>query len=232
MLKKTLITLLVVNSFLYANGNANYEQYVINDKFKPFFRNCDQLLDKYYYVNCYNYKLKSSIAVAYKLKKENLETHIKKRPKFEEDFELPKKHRTRWSDYLHSGYDRGHILSNQSMNATKGAQRSTFLMSNITPQVPEINRKVFLKAEKFERLLAINNNEVEVLNLIKFNDFYKTISKTKIAVPQAYIKILITNNDKYCFYIPNNQKFEDYKLKDLRINCENFFQLTKINQKG
>ncbi len=46
-----------------------------------------------------------------------------------------KKYRTTWSDYKNSGYDRGHTLSNASMRKTTQAQRSTFLMSNITPQI-------------------------------------------------------------------------------------------------
>ena len=44
--------------------------------------------------------------------------------------------------YTGSGYDRGHMAPNFAI-ATRyghGAQRETFLMSNITPQAPELNR--------------------------------------------------------------------------------------------
>lgn len=219
---KILSSLFLASSLFASNL---YSEYKVDKEYRQFFNNCDKLLNKKYYLNCYNYDKKSSLAVAYKLEKEILESgHIQKRPKFETDYELSKKYRTEWKDYLHSGYDRGHILSNQSMNATTNAQRSTFLMSNITPQVPEINRKLYLKAERYERSLALKLGYIDVLNIIVFDENPKTISKKRIAVPKAYIKVFKHKDFKQCFYIPNNKEYEDYKLKKLQINCNQVFE--------
>lgn len=45
-------------------------------------------------------------------------------------------------DYSNSGYDRGHLAPNYAIATRYGpqAQRETFLMSNITPQSPDLNR--------------------------------------------------------------------------------------------
>lgn len=45
-------------------------------------------------------------------------------------------------DYSNSGYDRGHMAPNYAIATRYGqeAQRETFLMSNITPQAPDLNR--------------------------------------------------------------------------------------------
>ena len=45
-------------------------------------------------------------------------------------------------DYSNSGYDRGHMAPNYAIATRYGheAQRETFLMSNITPQSPDLNR--------------------------------------------------------------------------------------------
>ena len=45
-------------------------------------------------------------------------------------------------DYSNSGYDRGHMAPNYAIATRYGheAQRETFLMSNIKPQAPELNR--------------------------------------------------------------------------------------------
>ena len=84
-----------------------------------------------------------NLSLVYHLDKENLlSPQVKKQLPFKPDLKVPQEYRAYPKDYTHSGYDRGHILSNASMRATKEAQESTFLMSNITPQNPFINRKI------------------------------------------------------------------------------------------
>ncbi|EHF5894579.1 DNA/RNA non-specific endonuclease [Campylobacter coli] len=136
---------------------ADYTQYKPSEDFAKYFtkQSCSQVLDKFYYLNCYDYNLKGTKAVAYRLEAENLKgEQIKKRPRFEDDTNIPKKYRTTWSDYRNSGYDRGHIASNASFRFSKAAQTSVFLMSNITPQNPQINQRVWSKIEKRERQVA------------------------------------------------------------------------------
>lgn len=126
-----------------------YTQYELHPSFKAYFKDCSLLMDKYYYINCYDYNYKGTKAIAYKLEAKILnQGHIKKRPRFQEDTNLPKKYRTYWEDYLRSGYTRGHIVPNQSMNATPQAQLSTFLMSNITPQKKILMQKFGMKSNK------------------------------------------------------------------------------------
>ena len=45
-------------------------------------------------------------------------------------------------DFSNSGYDRGHMAPNYAIGTRYGheAQRETFLMSNIAPQAPDLNR--------------------------------------------------------------------------------------------
>jgi len=52
-------------------------------------------------------------------------------------------------DYTHSGYDRGHMTPNYAIQTRYGetAQRLTFLMSNIAPQSPALNRGVWRDVE-------------------------------------------------------------------------------------
>jgi len=46
-------------------------------------------------------------------------------------------------DYTGSGFDRGHMAPNYAIGTRYGheAQRETFLMSNISPQAPDLNRR-------------------------------------------------------------------------------------------
>jgi endonuclease G len=55
-------------------------------------------------------------------------------------------------DYDRTGYDRGHMAPNYAISALYGeqAQLETFLMSNITPQKPNLNRKFWQRLEEVE----------------------------------------------------------------------------------
>ncbi|MGC9529457.1 MAG: DNA/RNA non-specific endonuclease [Candidatus Bipolaricaulaceae bacterium] len=52
--------------------------------------------------------------------------------------------------YTHSGYDRGHMAPNYAIGACYGpvAQRQTFLMSNVCPQNPSLNRGLWAALEQ------------------------------------------------------------------------------------
>lgn len=197
------------------------EGYKINEEFSGYFNtfNCSQILNQVHYVNCYDYKLKGTKAVAYAVYAKNLKKkQIKKRPRFEDDTKLPKKYRTTWSDYKNSGFTRGHIAPNASFRFDTFAQRSTFLMSNITPQNEQINSKVWNQAEQRERELALKFQSVEVLNLVIYDKTPLRI-KNNIAVPNSYIKIIKASNFKECYQIPNHN-LKDENLKTYLIQCK------------
>ncbi|APA51633.1 DNA/RNA non-specific endonuclease [Campylobacter jejuni] len=199
---------LIILSLLSTLAFADYTQYKPSEDFAKYFtkQNCSQVLDKFYYINCYDYSLKGE--------------QIKKRPRFEDDTNIPKKYRTTWSDYKNSGYDRGHTLSNASMRKTTQAQRSTFLMSNITPQNPQINQRVWNKIEKRERQVALKLGSLEVLNLVNYDNNPQRI-KNNIAIPSSYTKILKGDNFKECYQVPNHD-VENENLRIYKVKCDNF----------
>jgi len=75
--------------------------------------------------------------------------HSQPRPdRFESDW------RSLWpissDDYTRSGYDRGHLAPNYAMSVVHGrdAQMASFLMTNITPQRPKLNRQLWQRLEE------------------------------------------------------------------------------------
>src|SRR5690554_1165180 len=70
------------------------------------------------------------------------------RPNFQRDW------RTLWpvgtDHYAGSGYDRGHLAPNYAIAAVHGtqAQRDTFYMSNMSPQRPDLNRRLWQRLEE------------------------------------------------------------------------------------
>jgi endonuclease G len=52
-------------------------------------------------------------------------------------------YKVRPNDYTGSGYDRGHIAPSADRTRNEADNSATFLMSNMMPQVPELNRGVW-----------------------------------------------------------------------------------------
>lgn len=90
--------------------------------------------------------LRHPVWCAYHVKKEQ-RFEDGKRPSFAIDKSIPLSPRP--DDYTKSGYDRGHMAPNHAIMSRYGenARQQTFLMSNIAPQKPELNRGVWRNIE-------------------------------------------------------------------------------------
>ncbi len=108
------------------------------------------------------------------------------------DKSLPENWQIKHSDYTNSGYDRGHMVRSEERTATEEDNISTFLLTNIIPQRPNLNRKVWLKFEYYcEDLCKEQNKELFVYSGgIYFAD--STLkSEGKVAVPESCFKIVV-----------------------------------------
>lgn len=67
-------------------------------------------------------------------------------------------------DYTSTGYDRGHMAPNSGILQQYGqmAQLETFLMSNICPQKPDLNREVWERLERKVRTEISQNDSILV----------------------------------------------------------------------
>jgi endonuclease G len=54
-------------------------------------------------------------------------------------------------DYWNSGYDRGHLVPSADMRWNYDALKATYYYSNISPQVPELNRETWADLEDWGR---------------------------------------------------------------------------------
>lgn len=93
-------------------------------------------------------------------------------------------------DYRQSGYDRGHLCPAQDRSGDKLAMQSTFVMSNIAPQIPSMNRGSWKKTEILCRNAAMLYDSVEVLAVPVFLNRDTTfIGRHKLGVPHAFFKV-------------------------------------------
>lgn len=95
-------------------------------------------------------------------------------------------------DYTNSGYDRGHLVRSEERTATDEDNKSTFMMTNVIPQTPDLNRGVWLKLEyECERLCKEENKELYVVagGIYHTN---KTLNDAgKVVIPDSCFKIIV-----------------------------------------
>ncbi len=100
----------------------------------------------------------------------------------------------RHNDYSNSGYDRGHMAPSHNIGSRYGcpAQRQTYLMSNISPQIPLLNQRPW---GAFERVVsstyAQSFDGVWVITGPIFDDDTVTMLCSEVEIPVAFYKIVV-----------------------------------------
>jgi len=114
------------------------------------------------------------------------------------------------TDYKGSGYDRGHLCPAGSMKSSQTAMDKTFLMSNMSPQAPGLNRGKWKSLESHLRSYALSNGPVWVTTGPIFEDNIARIGASQVTVPGYFYKVVYTpkGDGKMIGFIFPNQKIE------------------------
>ncbi len=98
--------------------------------------------------------------------------------------------RIKHSDYTNSGYDRGHLVRSEERTKTIEDNKSTFILTNIIPQTPELNRNTWLELEYYcEKLCKEQNKELYIYAGGHYPPTPATINNI-IAIPDSCFKII------------------------------------------
>lgn len=122
------------------------------------------------------------------------------------------------SDYINSGYDRGHMAPNHAISLLYGkeAQEETFLMSNVTPQKASLNQKIWKHLEEMElESFTLKFKEVWVYTGPLFDSKIARLKSSYfVEIPDAFYKIYVGievdgSIKTLAFIIPQNAKMND-----------------------
>ena len=108
-------------------------------------------------------------------------------------------------DYTHSGYHRGHLKPAADSKSSQSRMNDSFLMTNVAPQTPSLNRGSWKQLEETVRDWAREFGEVYVVCGPGLES-QGQLANGKVEVPTAYWKaILRTAPDTACiaFIMPN-----------------------------
>jgi endonuclease G len=149
----------------------------------------DHLLDEGSFVLSYSPVKRVPNWVAWRLDRSYL-GRVRRTADFRPDLLLPARlYRVNDSDYLHSGYDRGHMCPSADRTATKADNKRTFLFTNIAPQLHELNAGPWEGLEEYVRQRARAGEVTYVVAGGVFEVPFRTIGNG-VVVPAANFKIV------------------------------------------
>lgn len=93
------------------------------------------------------------------------------------------------TDYSGSGFDRGHMCPSADRTNTVASNSSTFLMTNMIPQLPANNQGPWASLETYSRTLVSQGNELYIIS--GGQGLQHFIANGRVAVPAQTWKVII-----------------------------------------
>lgn len=243
---KKILLLIFIATTLYAQNPYSWVQSIHTTMGVPFDNDTtdDYIIVREQYVLSYNAGKGVPNWVAWQLNKNWYGDVPRYNGNFITDTTLPEgMYRVKHSDYTNSGYDRGHMVRSEERTRTVEDNKSTFILTNIMPQTPDLNQGVWLNLEyhcedlckKFDRDLYVYAGGV-------FHTDSTVKGEGKVAVPDSCFKIILicpsgsyVPIDTIAVMMPNiagvrTDKWEKYKTTIKNIeNSTRYVFLRKLN---
>ncbi len=154
-----------------------------------------EVLENHGFTVGYSEHQRNPLWVAYRVYDVSSLQHAPRPSRFKVDART--RSQVRHDDYTGSGYDRGHMAPNFAMATRYGAagQADSFLMSNVVPQPPGLNRHLW---KDLEMRVALRYGryfkEVWVITGPVFTSPVRRLD-SGVAIPSAYYKIVVDEAD-------------------------------------
>jgi endonuclease G len=154
---------------------------------------------------------------------------------FRPDYRIPPIFRADLVDFRGSGYDRGHLVASANQRDVEVQNSETFLLSNMSPQHPQFNRRIWKELEQAVRNLNASEEVLEtfVVNgpIFNFDEQVMVIgdedeeNEVTIPVPHAFFKSILTEDNRgrikmWSFILPNRkceEPLEEYLVPTTKV---------------
>lgn len=167
----------------------------INDLELPSYIEDATILTKHGFTVGFSKKYRHPYWVAYKLNCSETKGEIPRSNYFRED-QILGKYSPSTDDYYASGYDKGHLIPAADNKADSLSMHDSFLMSNVSPQIPEFNRGIWKKLEEQVRDWACDYDSIYVITGALLHNELTRLGKSKVAIPDHYFKSLLVFDGK------------------------------------
>ena len=128
--------------------------------------------------------------IAYELTKEETNSLFERTDKFLVD-PMVSTGTAENSDYLKSGYDKGHLAPAADMGWSAVTMKESFYLSNMSPQLPGFNRGVWKRLEELMRSWAIDNKAIYIVTGPLLSKGLPAIGSNGVSIPNYYYKVIL-----------------------------------------
>lgn len=186
--RKTTLNVLCYYTLLCVLFSFNVVAQTFN--FLPAEINGHQKLTYTQFTLSYNEEHEQPDWVAYELTKDEVAMDRDRCDCFEKDDNVITGSATE-NDYRSTGFDKGHLCPAADNNMSEKANRESFLMSNMSPQLPSFNRGIWSELESWVRDQAELHSTIYVVTGPVFLNNLGTIGGNKVTIPGYFYKALL-----------------------------------------
>ena len=166
----------------------------------------------------YSGRTKTPLVVAERLNRHRLQkaSGLERTDKFYADARVPSSQRATLSDYQGSGYDRGHLAAAANQYTPSGMAQS-FALTNMVPQDPTHNRKLWAKLESdIRKYVQRASGDVFVFTGATFADGQPRIGSGQVWVPSHLFKLIYDASTQraWAYILPNRPDAQLHKPID------------------
>lgn len=154
----------------------------------------DVLLERYCYTVSYNKGTRQPNWVMWQLTDEHvMQKKDGVRNEYREDSDIREGSRATLADYTSSGYDKGHMCPGGDCNWDDEGRDETFLLSNMCPQNPNLNRGDWKEIEIACRKWAKQYGNIYIVcgPIFMKSQQHEIIGVNQIPVPEAFFKVVL-----------------------------------------
>lgn len=137
-------------------------------------------------------------------------------------------------DYWDSGYDRGHMAPSADFRWSRKALSESYYYSNISPQTPQLNRRVWSSLETQIREWVIEYGDLLIITGPVLREDLSKIPQgsNRVSIPELHYKIVVDlkhKTPKAVAFIFENTKDVQYNLKESLVTIDSIEALTGID---
>lgn len=155
--------------------------------------------------------------VAYELRASELEGGAQRSDNFREDARVARSAPAKWPG---SGYDRGHMKPAADSRGSTAEMSSSFLMTNMAPQTPALNRGEWKGVEELVRAWGVQYGQVYVI--MGGSEATQTVLAQDVRVPTHFWKAVLrygSDTSAVAFLFPNTAEVPG-TVADYRITVD------------
>lgn len=159
---------------------------------------------------------------------------------FSQDYAIPSAFRASNEDYPGSGFDRGHLCPFADLPDRCAGE--SFLLSNISPQTPTLNRGIWRRLESFLRKLSWSCKAIHIITLPLYLPEesgdgkryvrYQVIGDNDVAVPTHFAKAVFLQREGQvevqAYLLPNGAIESGRALEEFAIELDRLEKISGV----